>query len=214
MGLLIYLLTRFIVLLFLFLAAEVVYRKFRSGNKELYAIFLDSLLHIPQLLKLSKFAQGNDIGYGMLKASKFTRLSDFGSTELMIKSYETCRNVAMKKNPTVEFSPLGYLLTQQFLFGRMNIRLRLIDYCKKHPKVKDIAFEKPPTFVIGFPRTGTTFLHELLGLHPDVRQHYTWEQVRLGFLSGVVHWNLQYPSIFCFIFMYMYKYVNIHQLYY
>ena len=24
---------------------------------------------------------------------------------------------------------------------------------------------------------GTTFLHELLGLHPKVRMHYTWEQV-------------------------------------
>lgn len=34
-----------------------------------------------------------------------------------------------------------------------------------------------PIFVIGFPRTGTTFLHELLGLHPSVRMHYTWQQM-------------------------------------
>ena len=35
---------------------------------------------------------------------------------------------------------------------------------------------KKPLFVIGFPRTGTTFLHEMLGLHPLLRMHYLWEQ--------------------------------------
>jgi hypothetical protein len=35
---------------------------------------------------------------------------------------------------------------------------------------------KSPIFIIGFPRTGTTFLHELLGLHPKVRMHYSWQQ--------------------------------------
>ena len=56
------------------------------------------------------------------------------------------------------------------------MRLELVDYLKKHPKVEKIAV-KNPVFVIGFPRTGTTFLHEILGLHPDVRMHYTWEQI-------------------------------------
>ncbi len=46
---------------------------------------------------------------------------------------------------------------------------------KKHPAIKDIKVNSP-VFVIGFPRTGTTFLHELLGLHEAVRMHYTWEQ--------------------------------------
>ena len=35
---------------------------------------------------------------------------------------------------------------------------------------------RPPIFVIGFPRTGTTFLFELLGLHESVQVHKTWEQ--------------------------------------
>ena len=34
-----------------------------------------------------------------------------------------------------------------------------------------------PVFVVGFTRTGTTFLHELLGLHPAVRSHRSWEQM-------------------------------------
>ena len=41
---------------------------------------------------------------------------------------------------------------------------------------KDIPV-RSPIFVIGFPRTGTTFLHEMLGLHPAVRMHYTHEQM-------------------------------------
>ena len=37
---------------------------------------------------------------------------------------------------------------------------------------------KAPVFVIGFTRTGTTFLHELLSLHKSVRSHHTWEQMQ------------------------------------
>jgi hypothetical protein len=59
----------------------------------------------------------------------------------------------------------------------MEVRLSMVDYIKQHPKVKDVKFDQSPIYVIGFPRTGTTFLHELLGLHPVVRQHYTWEQI-------------------------------------
>jgi hypothetical protein len=47
---------------------------------------------------------------------------------------------------------------------------------KAHPSVAKQPLLNAPVFIIGFPRTGTTFLHELLGLHPDVRMHYTWEQ--------------------------------------
>jgi hypothetical protein len=53
----------------------------------------------------------------------------------------------------------------------------IIDYLKKHPKVNNIEFNDAPVFVIGFPRTGTTVLHELLGLHQDVKMHYTYEQI-------------------------------------
>jgi len=60
----------------------------------------------------------------------------------------------------------------------METRLRFVDFITRHPQVEQTSLGgSEPIFVIGFPRTGTTFLHELLGLHPRVRMHYTWEQI-------------------------------------
>ncbi len=55
-------------------------------------------------------------------------------------------------------------------------RLKMVDYIKKHSMIKSIPI-KNPIFVVGFPRTGTTFLHEILGLHPQVKSHTTWQQM-------------------------------------
>ena len=62
------------------------------------------------------------------------------------------------------------------IFERMVYRLQLVDYFKKHPKVSTIKVDEP-IFVTGFPRTGTTYLHELLSLHPNVIPHRSWQQV-------------------------------------
>ncbi|CAM9678123.1 unnamed protein product, partial [Ectocarpus fasciculatus] len=74
-----------------------------------------------------------------------------------------------------KYSPLGYIGVQTSMKVRLTCQLRFNDYMKRHPEVKEIKM-KDPIFIIGFPRTGTTFLHELLGIHPDVRMHYSWEQ--------------------------------------
>ena len=63
----------------------------------------------------------------------------------------------------------------QYLQRRMVVRLRHVEYMKKHSQISSIPVTKP-VFVIGFPRTGTTFLHEMLTLNKRVRTHYTWEQ--------------------------------------
>ena len=49
-------------------------------------------------------------------------------------------------------------------------------YLRRHPGVLRMKV-RGPVFVVGFTRTGTTFLHELLGLHPAVRSHRSWEQM-------------------------------------
>lgn len=53
-------------------------------------------------------------------------------------------------------------------------RLKLIEYLKKAPQVKQIPV-RSPVFVMGLPRTGTTYLHRLLSLDPLVRSPLTWE---------------------------------------
>jgi hypothetical protein len=69
-------------------------------------------------------------------------------------------------------------------FGRIAMRgmitdalenaLRLIDWAKRHPKVREQRIEAP-WIVVGLPRTGTTLLSLLLALDPEVRPLLHWE---------------------------------------
>jgi hypothetical protein len=108
---------------------------------------------------------------------KNTGLTDLGGNDkttfieryntTIVKGQELCKS---------KFSPGGVIIVKQTMARRMGERLRMMDYLKRHPSIEKISLRQP-IFVIGFPRTGTTFLHELLGLHHDVRMHYTWEQM-------------------------------------
>lgn len=53
-------------------------------------------------------------------------------------------------------------------------RIKIANYVSKHPEVLEEKIEKP-IFVVSFPRTGTTLLHNLLSLQPNARVPYTWE---------------------------------------
>jgi hypothetical protein len=53
-------------------------------------------------------------------------------------------------------------------------RLRLHDYLTRHPHVRDVPVERP-VFIVGFPRTGSTFLHNLMALDPANRVPRLWE---------------------------------------
>lgn len=75
------------------------------------------------------------------------------------------------------YSPLGYAAFQDFLKRLLVTRLRIHhelkedsmkEYCDKNPIRK-------PIFILGLPRTGTTFLHRLLSLDPANTAPLTWE---------------------------------------
>ena len=53
-------------------------------------------------------------------------------------------------------------------------RLRIVDYVKRHPHIPDIKIEKP-IFIVGWYRTATTNLHNLLSLDPSHRAPLCWE---------------------------------------
>ena len=59
---------------------------------------------------------------------------------------------------------------RRVLFGSLmqltTNRLRVMDYLKKHPEVACERIQKP-IVVTGFPRTGTTLLHNLLSADRD-----------------------------------------------
>eukprot|EP01035_Chromulina_nebulosa_P016957 gene16957-22449_t len=105
-----------------------------------------------------------------------TGLHDFGGDKTtFIERYAVARTLGLERSKA-KFSPIGIPIVNLVVRKRIKMRLLLVDYFKKHPHVESIPV-KSPIFIIGFPRTGTTFLHELLGLHPDVKVHYSWEQV-------------------------------------
>jgi hypothetical protein len=129
---------------------------------------------------MGKWGKDNDILSSLENAIKYYKfkLTDLGGKdngEKMIERYNITRKLGLERSEAI-YTPLGSYMTLISLSERMKTRLGLVDYFKKHKNIDKINVGKP-VFIIGFPRTGTTFLHELLGLHPNVRMHYTWEQM-------------------------------------
>lgn len=73
-----------------------------------------------------------------------------------------------------DLSPLGWFGVQQEIARRLANRMRVGQVLREHP---DITCQpvRQPIFVVGLPRTGTTFLHGLLADHPRARAPLVWE---------------------------------------
>jgi hypothetical protein len=76
----------------------------------------------------------------------------------------------------VTLSPFGYVFINESLRQKMLQRLGLVQFIARHPQIEAIQLHKP-IFVTGLTRTGTTFLHDLLSIHPIGRSHVLWEQL-------------------------------------
>lgn len=155
---------------------DILRRKSLAQSKPWLTCVLDTLFYIPHVMEIGPWGEPNDINTAIVKAIKATGLKDVGSTECAFMARYSTARTAGYRNAKATYSPTGYLIALNSLQKRMEMRLKFVDYLKKHPKVLDVKMEDP-VFVIGFPRTGTTFLHELLGLYPQFRSHYSWEQM-------------------------------------
>ena len=69
---------------------------------------------------------------------------------------------------------LGRIATREDVLRLLSNRLRLVDERRRRPEVGGEEIREP-VFIVGFPRTGTTLLHGLLGSNPAVRVPRTWE---------------------------------------
>lgn len=165
-----------------------IFRKYTQHGKTWFQCILDALLEPAYILRLGRYNRANDIDSALLYAMKSTKLASLcikPSNENNINSKDDMTFVSRYSQTRklgqevlqIQYSPLGYLVVQGVMQRRMETRLRFIDYLERHPQIERKPLKSDPIFVIGFPRTGTTFLHELLGLHPKVRMHYTWEQI-------------------------------------
>jgi hypothetical protein len=69
---------------------------------------------------------------------------------------------------------VGHLIAQERVLGHTVNRLLYVQDRKRYPAIADERIERP-VFIIGFPRTGTTILHDILAQDPDSRAPITWE---------------------------------------
>jgi LPS sulfotransferase NodH len=105
------------------------------------------------------------------RARRKTGLEDFGEPAIdpaltvLVSSLEGEANL----------HPLGRLLMSIHLNGILEARLKLarqLDACAREPADPPAA---PPIFITGMPRSGSTFLHELLVQDPALRAPCVWE---------------------------------------
>jgi hypothetical protein len=69
---------------------------------------------------------------------------------------------------------IGRLAVRQSLVMALGSRFGLYRYRDEHPEVAAVPIEKP-VFIVGFPRTGTTILFNLLAQDPANRAPQGWE---------------------------------------
>jgi hypothetical protein len=107
----------------------------------------------------------------MVEATKVTGFSDFGDLEFLEYYKQIAQNSFYK---SLQFSNLGNIVAQMEFMLVMKRKLRIIQYFKEVPLIKDIPVPAP-VFIFGIGRSGTTFLHRLLALEPNSRAPYLWE---------------------------------------
>lgn len=108
-------------------------------------------------------------------ASSSTGLSDFGDKLFGDDSWrEAYYKMVEGFDQNGELNTVGRLMTRQEFIRLLRTRLLLVDAFKKNPEIADIDIVQP-VFIIGNSRTGTTILHELLALDPQLRAPLAWE---------------------------------------
>jgi len=105
------------------------------------------------------------------EARRRTGLMDFGDPPL-----EPALSVLVNSlEQQVDLHPLGRFLLRSHLRDLLETRLRLAHAWKGHLDRLDALPTRRPIFITGMPRSGSTFLHELLAQDPDNRSPKVWE---------------------------------------
>jgi hypothetical protein len=107
-------------------------------------------------------------------------LADFGdppfdpALSILVKSLEL----------EADLHPLGRFLMRAHFLELLETRLRLAQAWSGRAEVLDASVIERPIFITGMPRSGSTFLHELLAEDPDNRVPRVWEVMFLLRIKG------------------------------
>jgi hypothetical protein len=147
-------------------------RKAQYPEKSLLHSFLNVILGPMRMFKIGPYKQGKlTLEKAMKYATKKAKLDDFGDLSFL-DSYKAIFDTETHKK--LKLTNIGYIMYQIELNQTMLRRLTFLKYLKDVPAILNIPV-RSPVFVLGLPRTGTTFLHRLLSLDPAVRAPLLWE---------------------------------------
>jgi len=109
----------------------------------------------------------------LARAAARTGLDDFGDERFRAPLDRLLDGLEREARLTV----LGRLIAQRDLERLLENRLRVTRVLREHPEIAGEEV-RPPLFILGLPRTGTTILHELLAEDPANRVPRSWEAHR------------------------------------
>ncbi len=138
-----------------------------------------------------RLAQSSDTGttWSQLKAAVSRRLWFLDSDDLCAQARRRTRLEEFGEPPVepalsvlvdslegeAELSALGRFLMRIHLRTLLETRLRLADDWKDKLEALQAEEIRKPVFIVGMPRSGSTFLHELLAQDLDYRAPCVWE---------------------------------------
>jgi hypothetical protein len=101
-----------------------------------------------------------------------TGLYDFGPDYFVGALDMLCRSA----EEDLDLNPVGRRNLWFQILDHLTQRLRFVDLWTRQPEILDEPIEKP-IFIVGLPRSGTTFLQQLLALDKEMRVTPFWEQL-------------------------------------
>ena len=105
------------------------------------------------------------------QARQRTGLADFGDPPLEPALSTLVNSLELQ----ADLHPLGRFLMRIHLRGLLETRLRLTQAWREHWEAMDASLIQRPVFITGMPRSGSTFLHELMAEDPENRTPRVWE---------------------------------------
>ena len=109
----------------------------------------------------------------LAEACRRTGLTDWGG-----ESFRAGLRVLLEAGrQETDLSFLGRVATRGDYLRLLMNRLRIQGALKRNPAILDLPLQQP-LFIVGFPRTGSTLLHNLLSLDPQTRVPLMWELLR------------------------------------
>ena len=161
-----------LVVPFLLLIIVTLQRCRKYPEKSFKFNFINVALTPLRFLKLGPFKDGKlSLEKSVEVAMKKAKLSDYGGTQF-IENYRHIMEAPFYR--AQQFTNIGYIAARMELNMTWLRRLKFIQNLKENPEVLNVPV-RSPVFVMGLPRTGTTFMHRLLSLDPNIRAPKLWE---------------------------------------